>query len=230
MKENPFSQLNKFDKILYIISVIIIGVCFVCSQQKNYLTLISSIMGVTCLVFVVKGQVLGQCLSVIFAFVYAFTSYFFGYYGECIIYAFMSMPIALITIFSWLAHPHKKRKEVEVGEVNFKQIVIMLICAIIVGIAFYFILKLFNTANLVVSAISVSTSFMGLYLSVLRSPYYALAYMLNDIVLIALWVSATIVSLSYLPLVICFCVFLVYDIYGFFSWKSMAKQQIIDNN
>ena len=49
----------------------------------------------------------------------------------------------------------------------------------------------------------------------MRSPYYALFYSFNDIVLIVLWTLATITDIGYLPMILCFVIFLVNDIYGF---------------
>lgn len=51
----------------------------------------------------------------------------------------------------------------------------------------------------------------------LRSPYYALAYGLNDIVLIVLWIIASMQSVSYIPMAVCFVMFFFNDIYGFYN-------------
>ena len=59
----------------------------------------------------------------------------------------------------------------------------------------------------------------------MRSPYYAIAYAGNDIVLIVLWVLASIQDISYLPMVLCFVMFFANDIYGFINWKRMRKRQ-----
>lgn len=50
----------------------------------------------------------------------------------------------------------------------------------------YFILRAFNTANIIPGTISVTTSFVAVYLTFRRSPYFALAYAANDVVLIVL--------------------------------------------
>jgi len=100
--------------------------------------------------------------------------------------------------------------------------------AAIVTSVFYFILKALNTANLIFSTISVTTSFIASYLTYLRSPYYALAYAANDIVLIALWLLASIKDSSYVPMVFCFIMFLINDIYGYINWKKMFFEQSAD--
>ena len=93
------------------------------------------------------------------------------------------------------------------------------------GVIFYFILKYFNTANLVLSTFSVLTSFFAASLTFLRSPYYALGYAANDVVLIILWVLASVENPGYIPMVMCFVVFFVNDVYGYISWKRMAEMQ-----
>ena len=49
-----------------------------------------------------------------------------------------------------------------------------------------------DTPNIVFSTISVTTSFLAASLTMLRSSYYALGYAMNDIVLIVLWVLASL--------------------------------------
>ena len=90
---------------------------------------------------------------------------------------------------------------------------------------FYFILKEFGTANILPSTVSITTSFVAVYLTFRRSPYFALIYALNDIVLIVLWTLATITDISYLSVIICFIMFLFNDLYSFINWKRMQKRQ-----
>lgn len=45
-----------------------------------------------------------------------------------------------------------------------------------------------------------------------RNSYYALAYAANDVVLITLWVLASMEDLSYLPMILCFSMFFINDL------------------
>ena len=94
-----------------------------------------------------------------------------------------------------------------------------------VTVLFYFILEHFETANIIPSTLSVTTSFVAVYLTFRRSPYFAVAYAANDIVLIILWIMATLQDVSYLSVVICFVMFFVNDLYGFYNWKRMQRRQ-----
>ena len=222
---NPFKDLTRFEWGLWLTSLLVVTLSFLLPKEKDYLSLIASLIGVTALIFVAKGYVIGQILCVVFALLYGIISLLFKYYGEMITYVFMSAPMAIASAISWLKNPHKGTKEVEVGNPTKKQFLFMWIYTILVTVIFYFILKSFNTKNLLIRTLSVSTSFLAVYLTYLRCPLYACAYGANDIVLIVLWILASIANISYLPMVFCFVMFLVNDLYGFINWKKMQKRQ-----
>lgn len=223
--KNPFKDLTKFELGLWITSVVVILASFVISGGEDILTIIASLIGVTALIFVAKGYVLGQLLTVVFAIFYGIISFIFKYYGEMITYLCMTAPIAIMAVVSWIRNPYEGTKEVKVNHITKKQVYTMVIVAIVVTVAFYFILEWLGNANLLVSTISITTSFVASYLTYLRSPYYAIGYSANDIILIILWIMATIESISYLPMVFCFVMFLANDLYGYYNWQRMRKRQ-----
>ena len=223
---NPFQELTKFEWGLWGCSALVVTLSFLFAPDKDYLTLIASLIGVTTLIFVAKGLVFGQILSVVFSLFYGIISFHFRYYGEMLTYLCMTTPIAIFSIISWLKNPYKETAVVEVRkQLTRTHILFLGILSVVITIIFYFILKAFNTANLLISTISITTSFLASCLTFLRSPFYACAYALNDIILIILWVLATIANPAYLPMIFCFLTFLVNDLYAFFNWKRIEKSQ-----
>ena len=157
---------------------------------------------------------------------YGYISYTFSYYGEMITYLGMTAPMAVIALVSWLRNPFNGNKaEVEVNHLKGKEVVLMLLLTAAVTAIFYFILAAFHTANLIPSTVSVTTSFLAVYLTFRRSAFFAVAYAANDIVLIVLWILAALSDISYVSVVICFVVFFVNDMYGFVNWSKMKKRQ-----
>lgn len=219
-------SLTKFEITLWSGSVVIITTLFLISNS-DWLNLVASIIGVTALLFVSKGQPIGQILTVVFSILYAVISYTFRYYGEMLTYVGMTLPIAVVTAISWIKHPYKEGvSEVKISKLNKTGWIILAILTILVTFGFYFVLKYFKTPNLIISTISIATSFSASALMLFRSPSYAIAYACNDIVLIILWILATIISLEYLPMVVCFCIFFLNDVYGFVNWNKMKRKQI----
>jgi len=223
--KNPFAELTRFELILWLTSICAIAISAFLAGSNDFLNTIASLIGVTALIFISRGYIIGQVLVVIFSVFYGIISFYFSYYGEMITYLCMTAPMAIVSIVSWIKHPYKDSNEVEVNRVTKKQTAVMLILTVIVTIAFYFILSALNNANISFSTISVTTSFIASYLTFLRSPYYAIGYATNDLVLIVLWTLATIDSISYLPMVVCFIMFFFNDIYGFVSWRRMQRRQ-----
>ena len=115
--------------------------------------------------------------------------------------------------------------EVAVAQLTRRQKLICLIATPAVTLAFYFVLRACGTANLPVSTLSVATSFLASYLTFCRSYTYALVYAANDVVLIVLWICAAIQSPGHLPMVLCFGMFLLNDLYAFQNWRRMGRRQ-----
>lgn len=189
------SLLNYFTKqeiLLWSVSAALVLISFVIFERENYLTLAASLIGVTSLIFCAKGNPFGQFLMIIFSALYGVISFTFDYYGEMITYLGMTAPMAVFALISWMKNPYNGNKaEVKVNKLTKKEIVFMILLTAVVTGIFYFILEAFHTANLIPSALSVTTSFIAVYLTFRRSAFFAVAYAANDVILIILWTLAT---------------------------------------
>lgn len=215
-----------FEKALWILSVILITASFIIFDRSGYLTLTASLIGVTSLILNAKGNPAGQALMIIFSILYGIISLSFSYYGEMITYLGMTGPMAVLALISWLRNPYGNgRSEVKVNRLKAAEVVFMCVLTVAVTAVFYFVLLYFDTANMIPSTISVTTSFLAVYLTFRRSAFFPLAYAANDIVLIVLWTLATKENIGYLSVVFCFVVFFVNDFYGFISWSKMKRRQ-----
>ena len=226
MMKNPFRSLTRFEWTLWLTSVAVIALSFVLSGGGDWLSMTASLIGVTALIFVAKGYVLGQVLTVIFAVFYGIVSYYFRYYGEMITYLGMTAPSAIATAIAWMKHPYEDSGEVEVRRITLRQVRNLALITGAATVLFYYILRAMGNASLIVSTISVTTSVIASCLTFMRSPYYALGYAANDLVLIILWTIAAIGDISCLPMLLCFVMFLLNDLYGFFNWRRMQKRQV----
>ncbi len=227
MKKNLIvPELSVAEKILWAASAVCVTVLFCLVPQKNPLTLIATLVGITSLLFTAKGHVSGQFIQLVFCVLYALVSLGFKYYGEAITYMGMTFPSDLFAAIVWLKNPSKKGKtEVRMAHLTPKKSAVAILASTAAAFIFYFILKKLNTANLEISTVSVFTSMMASVLTIMRVPYYALAYAANDIVLIIMWIMASLENPVYVPMIFNFAVFLVNDLYGFFSWKKLRRLQ-----
>ena len=213
--------------VLFTSSVLLITVSFIIFKSTDYITLAASLIGAMSLIFAAKGNPLGMFLMIIFSILYGIISYGYSYYGEMITYLGMTAPMSAFSLITWLKNPYNgKKSEVAVNEISKKELIFMSLLTAAVTVFFYFVLKKLNTSNLIPSTISVITSFAAVYMTFRRSPLYALCYAANDVVLIILWILASIENPSYFSVVVCFVMFLANDIYGFVNWQKMRKKQI----
>ena len=222
---NPFHDLTKFELTLWLVSVIGITVSAFVSGGQGIANVIASLIGVTSLIFIAKGYVIGQALTIIFCIMYGIISLTFNYYGEFITYAFMTLPMGVVSLISWIRHPYKGTREVEVSRVSKKTVALIALLSVVVTAVFYFVLRALDTANLIISTVSITTSFIAAAFSFFRSPYLALGYAANDVVLIVLWILAAMTDISYISMVLCFVLFLANDLYCFYNWCRMQKRQ-----
>lgn len=220
------AYFTKGELMLWGCSVLLILASYLAIGQNGVLTLTASLIGVTSLILNAKGNPIGQLLAVAFSLLYGFISFTFRYYGEMITYLGMTAPMALFALVSWLRNPFKgNRAEVQVNRIHRREALLLIPLTAAVTFVFYWILAWFHTANLLPSTLSVTTSFLAVYLTFRRSVYYAVSYAANDIILILLWLLASLSDPGYLSVVICFVIFLVNDIYGFINWSRMQKRQ-----
>ena len=221
-----FSYFTAWEWGLWIGSSALIIISFYIFDGRDYMTLSASLIGAASLILNAKGNPAGQALMIVFSVLYGIISYTFAYYGEMITYLGMTAPMAVVALVSWLKNPYGgRRSQVAVNAVSGAEWAAMLAASVAVTAAFYFILSAFDTANIVPSTISVTTSFIAVYLTFRRSPYFALGYAANDVVLILLWSLAAAENISYISVLICFIMFLINDVYGFFNWRRMQKIQ-----
>lgn len=223
--KGPFGRLSRFEWGLWLTSIVVVALSYVLSPEGDLLNLATSLIGVTALIFLAKGMLLGQILSIVFSVLYGIVAFFFEYWGEVITYVCMTLPMSVVALVQWAKNPYGDGGEVAIARIKGRQVALMVVSALIVTTIFYFVLRVLHTPNLIVSTISITTSFVAVYLTALRSPYYAIGYSLNDLVLIVLWIMATIADPSYAPMIACFVMFLANDLYGFVNWRKMQKMQ-----
>lgn len=216
---NPIKNLTKKEWILWMGSLAIVILSNLLSTDIDVLTLVSACVGITSLIFAAKGNVWAQILMVVFSILYGLISWQFRYWGEMITYIGMTMPMAVWSTITWIKNPSESGQEVAIQKLTRKHVAGIVAAGVIVTAVFYMILKALDTPNILFSTISITTSFLAASLTMLRSSYYALGYASNDIILIVMWVLASIENPAYIPVVVNFIIFFFNDMYGFVSWK-----------
>ena len=70
-------NLNKFERCLWLGSVCFLSLVFLVTKSCDFLTSLACLVGATALIFVSKGDAIGQLLTILFALLYGLISYQF---------------------------------------------------------------------------------------------------------------------------------------------------------
>lgn len=223
---NPVKVLSTREKIMWALSVLAVVASNVFAGETDLLTLIAAVIGVSSLVFAAKGHVAAPALMIVFGVLYAVISCRFRYWGEMMTYLGMALPMAVWALITWVKNPSEgNAAEVAIGRLSKGHLAAVTAGCLVTTVVFYLLLKKLSTPNLLFSTVSVATSFYAAALTALRSPWFALVYASNDLVLVILWVLASLEDVSYIPVAVNFTVFFFYDVYGFVSWKKREQTQ-----
>ena len=222
-----FGKWNLFEILLLSISLAATATIFFLGKEKNPWSLLSSVFGIVCVIFTAKGNPVAQYLSIVFAVFYSVVSYQSRYYGEMLIYLFLMIPIHVACIVSWIRHRRDPESaEVRINSLRAREYLLLGMAHCIVTVALYFLLNALGTVELIVSTISLVSSVSAAYLMLRRSEYYAVCFIVNDIILLILWgLRVYHYGVSSLPTLITFVVFLINDVYGFLAWRKRRRRQ-----
>lgn len=223
--KNYFSDWTKFELSFLIFGLLVSILSSIIFHGTIIDSLYTSLYFVTALLMS-KGKVECYFVGFVSVFFYAFISYNQGYYGELLITAFLTFPIMIIGIISWLRHQDKEENVVLISTLSKKELTISLISQIPLFFIYYLILKVFNTDLLVLSSLSVVTSVLASYYEARRSDLSLPCYIANDLVIITLWLIPILKgNTSLISVLVGPCLLLMNDIYGTYNWQRLKTHQ-----
>ncbi|MCL2228308.1 MAG: nicotinamide mononucleotide transporter family protein [Firmicutes bacterium] len=96
----------------------------------------------------------------------------------------------------------------------------------IIGVGTYFLLRAINTAELVVSTLSIVSILFAEYTLTRRWKFNQFAFLTTDLTLGILWLLAVLGGNTMLiPFVVMCGFFILFDIYGVFQWIRLERKQ-----
>ena len=211
-----FKGWNLFEKLFLIIGTI---TAFVLTFlfKGTWIDLGYTLLYFWTALLLAKGKYACYIIGIISTFFYAYVSYSNSYYGEVIIAMCCTLPLMIVGLVNWLKH-QDNTNTVVIKEISKKELIIVLLTQAIMFIGYYYLLKVFNTNNLLVSTFSIVASIIATYLTARRSEYGFVGFIINDIILITLWSIPVIGgNTNLIPVLLCPVLLLINDIYGVYN-------------
>lgn len=219
-----FKDWTKFEILLLVISIISVGVTGILCNS-SILTQLCSITGILCAITQAKGKVISQFIGLVIVVLYSILSFQNKFYGEVIIYIFIMLPLFISGIISWIKNLNTETNTVNENTLHKKEWIILTIVSIVLFVILYYLLKYFNTNQLLVSTLSLVTSLFATYLVARRSKYGFLFYIGNDIILFILWGGQIIKGdFALIPILVNPIINFINDSYAWKSWNKREKE------
>ena len=214
-----FKSWNKFEIALFALSIILIlGLGFVLNCEL--LSIIVAFLGFFSALNQAKGFVLGQVTGVVMAVLYSIMSYNNQYYGEVIVYLLVILPLYISGIYTWLKNKDKKSSKVKQNTIKKKEWTTLAVVNVVAFVGLYFLLRHFNTSNLLVSTLSMNINLTATYLLVRRCNYTFVFYLINSVILLVLWgIPVLNGNMLQFPMVFDGILLFINNIYGLYSWS-----------
>ena len=219
---------NLLDLILIGTGVIVITVSGILFGSKWYI-IVNTLLGLFCVFTQAKGKIVTQFLGIIYFSFYIFIAFTQRYYGEALVYLVIMLPMYVYGVVHWLANKDKQDDVVIVrNNLSKKEWSLLCCCLIVVSIGIYFLLKVLNTAQLIISTLSFVSMLPAVYLLARRCKWNQVAFLVNDFIVPILWIFLVVQGdLSFLPMCIYHIFQITYDVYGLIEWIKLEKRQKI---
>lgn len=226
MKLKTWRGYNILDLILISLGVVTVTITGIVFHSKWYI-FISTILGLLCVFTQAKGKIATQFIGVVYFCFYIFISYTERLYGEAILYLIIMLPMYIYGVIHWLANRDKQDNVVLVrSNLSIREWILSSVGFIIVAIGVFFLLKVLNTAQLVISTLSFVSMLPAVYLLIRRCKWNQVAFLVNDFIVPILWLYLALHgSLYVLPLCIYHIFQITYDVYGLIVWIKLEKKQ-----
>lgn len=215
-----FKDWKPFEIGLLVFDIIAIAISSAIGKS-GILTILTSLTGVICVLLQAKGKIVSQLVGILEAILYSILSYQNHYYGEIIIYGLVVFPMYIYGVISWVTHKNEETDTVKPNQISQKEWGALSFASVMGFVGLYYMLKYFNTSQLLISSLSMVTSLVATYLITRRSKYSFLFYIGNDIILILLWGIPIVHGDFYLlPILVENCILLINDSYGLKNWNE----------
>lgn len=219
-------------------SFLVLGWCLMLTLglvfKSSALIIFNSILGITGSFLIAKGFWFGYVVATAQLCVYCVLAYFNRYYGEIITCAIFEVPAYTLSIISWVKHKGKDHI-VKVNKISWCELALAMLVVACTGVGVFYLLKVLNTASIVLNTLSLLSVMMYGYLEIRRSGLMFVFRLFCDVVSFLLWLLLILKNhdLSYVPTVVNYCIYFTCNLYGLFNfmllWRNQKQSQNKEN-
>jgi nicotinamide mononucleotide transporter len=225
-----FKDWNTWDYCWTIIASVIgtwIGLQWGEGGWRTWLSIITMLTGLWCVILVAKGRIFNYYVGVINCIGYAYIAYGYQLYGEVMLNALYFLPMQFVGLWVW-----RKNKDLRVPDkVRIKFMsplgrVTWALLSVLVALAYSSLLGMMGDPVPFLDSTSTVLSVIAMILMAWRYMEQWILWIIVDIVSVWMWVLVIMKEgANDTALLVMWIAFLINAVYGFVCWIKMYKTQ-----
>lgn len=217
-----------FDLFL-IFAMIIFNIVLGIVSNSYWLATLNGILGLLSIFSQAKGLFFAPIIGIIDCIFYGIFSLQFNYMGEFIVYIFILIPIYIYAIIQWILNKNSDSIIIP-NKLSIKEIKYLVIASFLIILGSYFLLNLLSSDKIILNTLSLYTLTFSNYLLSRRCLWGFIYYIINDIILIILWLTTMIQGEhNILSFFVCIIAYFFCDIYGIINWLRIKNNSTNEN-
>jgi nicotinamide mononucleotide transporter len=225
-----FKDWNIWDYCWVIIASVVgtwIGLQWGEGGWKTWLSVITMLSGLWCVILVAKGRILNYYIGLVQILGYAYICYGYKLWGEVMLNLIYFLPMTFVGLYIWSKNKDikvldKVRTKLMNNEMRFFCFAISVIAVAMYG---YWLNSVGDPVPYLDSASTV-LSVIAMILLAWRYTEQWLLWIAVDVVSVWMWILVVLEKgTNDIALLVMWIAFLINAIYGFLSWTKMHKQQ-----
>ena len=227
-----FKDWNTWDYCWTIIASIVgtwIGLQWGEGGWKTWLSIITMLTGLWCVILVAKGRILNYYFGVVNCIGYAYIAYGYQLYGEVMLNALYFLPMQFVGLYIW--RKNKDSKVVDKVKIKFmtnEKRFYTLAASLLSFIAYAVWLSRMGDPVPFLDSTSTVLSIIAMILMAWRYMEQWILWIVVDIVSVWMWILVIMEKgANDTALLVMWIAFLINAVYGFLMWIKMYKEQQI---
>lgn len=210
----------KLYKIWMVIAIFIICILSFFSHSNIY-QIIASVAGVIYVIGIAKENKFSIFFGIINAAIYGVIMFLDKIYGTAIYDIFYCIPVMIYTFFTW----GNKTKKVEISTYSNKDRCKLIISSLGLVLIYYIISTKLGVNYAIADAFMIVLGAFGMYITSKKKVEQWYFFIATNISNIILWIIKCNESISNLPLLVMWFVYLINNCYGLYTWNKKLKEK-----
>ena len=218
----------KWYEIAYIsiglVAVIVLSII----AKSSALTITFSIFGILYVGFLAEQIKISIIFGLIQCVLYVIQSAIYNNWGEFILNVAIVLPLLILALVNWFRGKSEQGLTVKSHKIGWKEWLVLTCASLGVGIAFFFVLRYFDTPYLIFASICGFTATMANYLVLRKSPMSFVVFCVGNIFMFLIWLLPIIegqsANFETMPMLAVLIIYTISNIFGLINWnKSSSK-------